>query len=90
LKVDAGSISPAKSTTRIPDTDLHRFAMQVFYCRRHRARHASMRIRPQESALACAGFPPASVPARLARRRLVAGPIPAALFRTGLQYPKVN
>jgi hypothetical protein len=31
-----------------------------------------------------------SVPARFARRRFIAGPIPAVVFCTGLQYPKVN
>ena len=72
LKVDAGIISSAKRSAPFPNTDLHRRAMQVFYCR-------SLAARQHES-----------VPARLARRRLVAGPIPAALFRTGLQYPKVN
>jgi hypothetical protein len=72
LKVDAGNISPAKGSIQYSNTDLHRPAMQVFYCRRRRAGHQ------------------ASVPARHARRRLVAGPIPVALFCTGLQYPKVN
>jgi hypothetical protein len=70
--VDAGSISPAKGFRSFQNTDLHRLAMQVFYCRRGGARQHE------------------SVPARLARRRLVAGPIPVMLFCTGLQYPKVN
>jgi hypothetical protein len=36
-----------------------------------------------------AGFPE-SVPARVARRRLAAGPTPAALLCTGQLYPQVN
>ena len=72
LKVESGNVSPGKCFHAFQNTDLHRRAMQVFYCR-------SLAARQHES-----------VPARLARRRLVAGPIPAALFRTGLQYPKVN
>jgi hypothetical protein len=69
LKVDAGTISSAKGSAPLSNTDLHRRAMQVFYCRRDGAGHQ------------------ASVPARHARRRLVAGPIPVTLFCTGLQYP---
>jgi len=88
LKVDAGNISPAKGFGQSQDTNLHRDAMRVFYCRRPDARRETMRIRPQGTADAV--LPPRSVPARLARRRLVAGPIPAMLFCTGLQHPKVN
>ena len=85
LKVDAGNISPEKGFGQFKDTDLHRDAMQVFYCRCPGARRDSMRIRPQGPARAV--LSPRSVPARLARRRLVAGPIPAMWFFTGLQYP---
>jgi len=88
LKVDAGNISPAKGFGQFEDTNLHRDAMRVFYCRRPDARRHTMRIRPHGTAVAV--LPPRSVPARLARRRLVAGPIPAMLFCTGLQHPKVN
>jgi hypothetical protein len=90
LKVDAGNISPAKGREHFQNTDLQRDAMRVFYCRRLGARRDTTRIRPQGMAHPGAVPSPRSVPARLARRRLVAGPIPAALFRTGLQYPKVN
>jgi hypothetical protein len=87
LKVDAGNISPAKGFGQFQDSNLHRDAMQVFYCHRSGAWRDSMRIRPQGPARSAAGPSPRSVPARLARRRLVAGPIPAAWFFTGLQYP---
>jgi len=87
LKVDAGNISPAKGFGQSQGTDLHRDAMQVFYCRRPDARRDSMRIRPQGPARSDACLSPRSVPARIARRRLVAGPIPAMWFFTGLQYP---
>ena len=90
LKVDAGNISPAKGFGQFQDTNLHRDAMRVFYCRRPDARRDSMRIRPQGPVRSDARLSPRSVPARLARRRLVAGPIPAMLFCTGLQHPKVN
>ena len=87
LKVDAGNISPAKGFGQSQDSDLHRNAMQVFYCRRPDVRRDSMRIRPQGLVRSDARLSPRSVPARIARRRLVAGPIPAMWFFTGLQYP---
>ena len=69
VTVDAGTVSFEKAERRPEHANLHRPAMQVFYCRRP-----------------IAGFKE-SVPARSARRRLVAGPTPAMLFCTGLQYP---
>ena len=69
IKVDSGTVSPAKAERRIEHANLHRPAMRVFCCRQ-----------------AIAGRPE-SVPARLARRRLVAGPTPAALLCTGQLYP---
>ena len=84
-KVDAGTVSSAKPVSRTEHADLHRLAMRVFYCRPSAAGRRSML--PQEPARARAGLPPRSVPARLARRRLIAGPTPAMSFCTGLQYP---
>jgi len=86
-KVDAGTVSSAKTQTHPEHPHLHRLATRVFYCRQSRAGTRLMRIRPQEPALPGAGSPPRSGPVRLARRRLVAGPTPAMSFCTGQQYP---
>jgi hypothetical protein len=84
--VDAGTVSSAKTDSNPEHADLHRLATRVFYCRQPRAGIHLVRIRPQEPALPGAGSPARSVPVRLARRRLIAGPTPAMSFRTGLQY----
>ena len=45
LKVDAGTVSSKKRRTSFRHIDLHRFTMQVFYCRGTRPRQELMLVR---------------------------------------------